>query len=171
MCTSPTTMTDVNTMKPTLATFIQQRRLARSLNLAQVAEKSGIALGILEQLEEGRLLFLSVMNRGRLARVLKCVPQELKQYEREAPHVQTGAVALEHVNVHHIAFFNNGKRLPLKEMERHPEGFWPCPDCGGELLTRTHLREDLDYQAWLVFKLRCSHCLFKLDHEVRAETL
>ncbi len=157
--------------RPSLASVLQARRNALDLPLPVVAEKSGLSLALLEQLEEGRLHFLSVMNRTRLTRVLKMTPTELKQYETPPPITLTGDVVLQSIDYHLVAHFNNGKRLPLKEMERNAEGFWPCPDCGAELTTLTHLREDLEHKAWVVFKIRCTHCLFKLDHETLADTL
>jgi hypothetical protein len=157
--------------RPSLASVLQARRNALDLPLPVVAEKSGLSIALLEQLEEGRLHFMSVMNRTRLTRVLKMTPAELKQYETPPPITLTGNVVLQSVDYHLVAHFNNGKRLPLKEMERNAEGFWPSPDCGAELTTLTHLREDLEHKAWVVFKIRCTHCLFKLDHETLADTL
>jgi transcriptional regulator with XRE-family HTH domain len=164
-------MESLEKSRPSLASVIQARRHALDLSLAVVAEKSGVSLALLEQLEEGRLHFMSVMNRTRLTRVLKITPAELKQYETPPPLTRMGEVVLQSVDYHLVAHFNNGKRLPLREMERNAEGFWPCPDCGAELTTLTHLREDLEHKAWVVFKIRCTHCLFKLDHEAGADSL
>ncbi len=155
----------------TLARLIQAKRDALHLTRQALSEKSGLPLGVLEQLEEGRLLFLSVTNRTRLARSLKMTPQELKQVESPPPITLLGDVHLLQIDRTHVAHFNNGKRLALKEMDRNNEGFWPCPDCGGELITNTFLREDLENKSWTVFKIHCSHCLFKLDYETETETL
>jgi hypothetical protein len=155
----------------TLARLIQGKRETLNLSREALSEKSGLPLGVVEQLEEGRLLFLSVTNRTRLARSLKMTLQEIKQVESPPPITLLGDLRLLHVDASHVAHFNNGKRLALKEMERNNEGFWPCPDCGGELVTNTFLREDLENKSWTVFKIHCSHCLFKLDYETETEHL
>jgi transcriptional regulator with XRE-family HTH domain len=148
-----------------LAQFLQNTRDRLDMSCENLAVKSGVSLGLIQQLEEGRLNFLSVMNRSRLARVLKITPTEIKQHEIEPPDVLLGNVKLVTVDRNHIAFFNNQKRLALKEMDRNPDGFWPCPDCGAPLDTVTHAREDLEHNPLVAYKIRCTHCLFTLKHE------
>jgi|GEM_PF-394197 len=148
-----------------LARFLQAARERMDISRETLAVKSGLSLGLVQQLEEGRLNFLSVMNRSRLARVLKMTPNEIKHHEIEPPEVLLGNVKLVTVDRNHIAFFNNHKRLALKEMDRNPDGFWPCPDCGAPLHTLSHLREDLEHNPWVAYKIRCTHCLFSLKHE------
>jgi hypothetical protein len=130
-----------------------------------LAEKAGMPLAVLEQIEEGRLNFLSHTQRSRLARVLKITPREIRATEIAPPIYQPHDVKLESISGEAIAHFNNGKRLPLREMERNPEGFWPCPACGAGLRTHSSVREDLQHFSWLAYRVRCVECLFKLDFE------
>ena len=62
-----------------LAEFIQKRREHAGLSIIGLANKTNIKLEILEDIEAGKELFLSVTQRQQLARVLKCSPKELKQ--------------------------------------------------------------------------------------------
>lgn len=152
-------------LRQTLATLIQTARRQRGWDTTTLAERSNIAHALIEQVEEGRLNFLSQTQRSRLANVLKLHISDIKAVEIEPPIYQLGEVVLEFVTNDLVACFNNGKRLPLQEMERNPEGFWPCPDCGASLHTVTRNREDLQHNAWVAFTIRCTECLFTLKHE------
>ena len=66
-----------------LAEFIQKRREKAGLSITGLANKTNIKLEILEDIESGKELFLSVTQRQQIARVLKCSPKELKEHERE----------------------------------------------------------------------------------------
>jgi transcriptional regulator with XRE-family HTH domain len=151
--------------RKTLAELIQHARNARGWDIPTLAERSNVSSALIEQLEEGRLNFLSQTQRSRLANVLKLHISDLKAVEIEPPIYQLGDVTLEYITDDLIACFNNGKRLALHEMERNPEGFWPCPDCGAALHTVTRDREDLKHNALVAFTIRCSECLFTLKHE------
>ena len=48
-----------------------------------LANKTNIKLEIIEDIESGKELFLSVTQRQQLARVLKVSPKEIKQYRIE----------------------------------------------------------------------------------------
>ena len=61
-----------------LAEFIQVRREKVGLSITGLANKTNIKLEILEDIESGKELFLSVTQRQQLARVLKCSHKELK---------------------------------------------------------------------------------------------
>ena len=66
-----------------LAEFIQSRREKAGYSTYGLADRAGIAIEVLEDIESGKELFLSVTQRQKLARVLKCSPSEIKKYERE----------------------------------------------------------------------------------------
>jgi transcriptional regulator with XRE-family HTH domain len=151
--------------RQTLANLIQNARSQRGWDVMTLAERSNISRALIEQVEEGRLNFLSQTQRSRLANVLKLHISDIKAVEIEPPIYQLGDVELEYVTTDLMACFNNGKRLPLHEMERNPEGFWPCPDCGAGLHTVTRTREDLKHNVLLAFTIRCTECLFTLKHE------
>jgi transcriptional regulator with XRE-family HTH domain len=151
--------------RQSLAHLIQTARNQRGWDVFTLAERSNVSHAMIEQVEEGRLNFLSQTQRSRLAQVLKLPVSEIKSVEIEPPIYQLGDVALDYVTRDLIACFNNGKRLPLLEMERNPQGFWPCPDCGAGVHTTTRTREDLQHNTLLAFTLRCTECLFTVKHE------
>jgi ribosome-binding protein aMBF1 (putative translation factor) len=65
-----------------LAEFIIKKREKAGLSITGLANKTNIKLEILEDIEAGKELFLSVTQRQQIARVLKISPKELKEYER-----------------------------------------------------------------------------------------
>ena len=65
-----------------LAEFIQKRREKAGLSITGLAGRTNIKLELLEDIEAGKELFLSVTQRQQIARVLKCSPQELKMREK-----------------------------------------------------------------------------------------
>ena len=72
-----------------LAEFIQKKREKAGLSITGLAHKTNIKLDVLEDIESGKELFLSVTQRQQLARALKCSPQDLKMREREFKFVLT----------------------------------------------------------------------------------
>ena len=65
-----------------LAEFIHTRREKIGYSVSGLADRAGINIEFLEDVESGKELFLSVTQRQKLARVLKCSPNEIKKYER-----------------------------------------------------------------------------------------
>ena len=65
-----------------LAEFIQKHREKAGLSITGLANKTNIKPEILDDIESGKELFLSVTQRQQIARVLKISPKELKEYER-----------------------------------------------------------------------------------------
>ena len=61
-----------------LAEFIQQRREKAGYSIYGLADRASIAVEVLEDIESGRELFLPVTIRQKLARALKCSPNEIK---------------------------------------------------------------------------------------------
>jgi hypothetical protein len=147
---------------------VQEARVAKTLTTPQLAEKARLPLSFVEQLEEGQVVFLSQYQRGLLARALSLEPAEIKRLELwhheafstwEVPELVSQQPTTGHL------FFSNGKSLPLREMQRHPEGFWPCPHCGANVGCLTRLLED--HEGFLVLKSRvtCTACLFQCSVE------
>ena len=62
-------------MKKTLAQFVQQKRDDLGLSPKGLAMKSGLELPLIEDIEAGKELFLSVTVRQNLAKGLKCHPE------------------------------------------------------------------------------------------------
>ncbi|MCS6267674.1 MAG: helix-turn-helix domain-containing protein [Vampirovibrio sp.] len=152
----------------TLALLVQEARVAKNLTTLQLAEKARLPLSFVEQLEEGQVIFLSQYQRGLLARALSLEPMEIKRLELWSHESfstwEVPTLSSHHPQTGHL-LFTNGKSLPLKEMQRHPEGFWPCPHCGASVRCLTSLLED--HEGFLVLKSRltCTACLFQCSVE------
>ena len=63
-----------------LAEFIIETREKAGFSTYGLANKACIDLQTLEDIESGRELFLAVTTRQKLARALKCSPNEIKKY-------------------------------------------------------------------------------------------
>ena len=61
-----------------LAEFIHTRREKMGYSVSGLADRAGISIEFLEDVESGKELFLPVTQRQKLARVLKCSPNEIK---------------------------------------------------------------------------------------------
>ena len=125
-----------------LAEFLQKRREKAGLSITGLANKTNIKLEILEDIESGKELFLSVTQRQQLARVLKCSIKELKEHERE---FRFDVVREESID--------NLKRKILNH-----ETNLKCPICGEPLITRIAKMYDLEDNLILVPKARCTKC-------------
>ncbi len=152
----------------TLATLVQEARVAKNLTTTQLAEKARLPLSFVEQLEEGQIIFLSQYQRGLLAKALSVEPIAIKRLELWSHEAfsawEVPTLTTQQPHTGHL-LFSNGKSLPLKEMQRHPEGFWPCPHCGSSVRCLTSQLED--HEGFLVLKSRitCTACLFQVSVE------
>lgn len=129
-----------------LAEFIQQRREKAGLSLSGLANKTNIKIEVLEDIEAGKELFLSVTQRQQLARVLKCSPKELKEYERSYEFQVVSDDVLEDLK---------SKILNRKTNLR-------CPMCGEPLVTRIAKMYDIEDNLVLQPKAHCVKCVFQI---------
>ena len=129
-----------------LAEFLQKRREKAGLSITGLANKTNIKLEILEDIESGKELFLSVTQRQQLARVLKCSIKELKEHERE---FRFDVVREESID--------NLKRKILNH-----ETNLKCPICGEPLITRIAKMYDLEDDLVLQPKAHCVKCIFQI---------
>ena len=67
----------------TLAQFIQRKREALGLTPLGLSHKCNVPTVVIEEIEAGRELFLSVTIRQNLAKGLKCSPEEIKILEKD----------------------------------------------------------------------------------------
>ena len=130
----------------TLAEFIQKRREHAGLSIIGLADKTNIKLEILEDIESGKELFLSVPQRQQLARVLKCSPKELKQYERS----------------YEFQIVSDETIDDLKRRILNHETNLKCPMCGEPLITRIAKMYDLEDNLVLQPKAHCVKCVFQI---------
>lgn len=130
----------------TLAEFIQKRREKAGLSIIGLADKTNIKLEFLEDIESGKELFLSVPQRQQLARVLKCSPKELKQYERS----------------YEFQIVSDETIDDLKRRILNHETNLKCPMCGEPLITRIAKMYDLEDNLVLQPKAHCVKCVFQI---------
>ncbi len=129
-----------------LAEFIQKKRETAGLSISGLAAKSNIKLEILEDIEAGKELFLSVTQRQQLARVLKCSPQDLKIREKEYRFEVIGDEVIDN----------------LKQRILNHETNLKCPICGEPLITRIAKMRDLEDNQILQPKAHCVKCIFQI---------
>lgn len=129
-----------------LAEFIQTRREKAGYSIYGLADRASIELEVLEDIEAGRELFLSVTQRQKLARALKCSPSEIKKYEREYEFEMVSDEIID----------------DLKSKILRRETNLRCPLCGEPLVTRIARMHDLEDNLVLQPKAHCVKCVFQI---------
>ena len=129
-----------------LAEFIRNKREKIGLSIIGLANKTNIKIEILEDIESGKELFLSVTQRQQIARVLKCAPAELKALERSYEFETVSFEVIE--------------ELKSKILRR--ETNLRCPLCGEPLITRIARMQDLEDNVVLQPKAHCCKCIFQI---------
>ena len=129
-----------------LAEFIQKRRENAGLSVSGLAKKTNIKQEILEDIEAGKELFLSVTQRQQIARVLKCSPKELKSHERD----------------YKFEIESNDTIDEVKTKILNRETNLRCPLCGEPLVTRIARMYDLEDNLILQPKAHCVKCVFQI---------
>lgn len=130
----------------TLARFVQEKREQVGLSVTGLARKSNISAEIIEEIESGKELFLPVTVRQNLAKGLKCLPEEIKKYEKD---FSTDFVPLSVID-------------SLKELILNGAGGLKCPKCGADLITKVERMYDLEDNLVLHPKAHCSKCVFQI---------
>lgn len=130
----------------TLARFVQERREQVGLSVTGLAKKSNVSAEIIEEIESGKELFLPVTVRQNLAKGLKCLPEDIKKYEKD---FSTDFVPL-------------GVIDSLKELILNGAGGLKCPKCGADLITKVERMYDLEDNLVLHPKAHCSKCVFQI---------
>lgn len=132
----------------TLAQFVQKKRDNLGLSPKGLAQKSNLDLRIIEDIEAGKDLFLSVTVRQNLAKGLKCQPEEIKALEKEFNLPVTSVEIIE----------------SLKELILNGAGGLKCPVCGAPLVTKVERMYDWEDNLVLHPKAHCSKCVFQITH-------
>lgn len=130
----------------TLAQFLQKKREEAGLTLTGLAMRCNFDVGILEELEAGKDLFMSVTVRQALAKELKCEPYEIKELEKD---FTTYLVSQEIID-------------SIKELILSGAGGLKCPKCSADLVTRVAKLYDLEDNLVLHPKAHCSKCAFHI---------
>lgn len=131
----------------TLARFIQKKRKELDMTQKGLAICANIPLEIVEEVEDGKALFLSVTVRQALAKVLKCEASEIKKLEKD--EIGTNEVSPEVIE-------------SLKELILNGAGGLKCPKCGAPLDTRIAKMYDLEDNLILHPKAHCTKCPFQI---------
>ena len=129
-----------------LAEFISNKRELAGYSMLGLASKASISIELLEEIESGKELFLSVTTRQKLARALKCSPADIKKYERE---YEFEIVSDEKIDLLKMAILNRETNLK-------------CPVCGEPLITRIARMHDLEDNLVLQPKAHCVKCVFQI---------
>ena len=130
----------------TLAKFIQNKREALDLTRKALAISANIPLNDIDEIEEGKVLFLSTTVRQSLAKVLKCEPEDIKALEKDISSDITSPEIIE----------------SLKELILNGAGGLKCPKCGAPLETRIAKMYDLEDNLILHPKAHCTKCPFQI---------
>jgi transcriptional regulator with XRE-family HTH domain len=130
----------------TLARFIQSKRKELDMSQKGLAIAANLPLEIIEEVEDGKALFLSVTARQALAKVLKCEAEEIKALEKD---IATDIVSPEVIE-------------SLKELILNGAGGLKCPKCGAPLDTRIAKMYDLEDNLVLHPKAHCTKCPFQI---------
>lgn len=129
-----------------LAEFIQTKREQAGLSIYGLADRTSIAIEVLEDIEAGKELFLPVTSRQKLARVFKCSPNDIRKYEREYEFQVISDEVIDNIKFSILQHKTNLK----------------CPICGEPLITRIAKSYDLDDNLILTPKAHCTKCVFQL---------
>ena len=130
----------------TLARFIQSKRKELDMTQKGLAIAANLPLEIIEEVEDGKALFLSVTARQALAKVLRCEADEIKALEKD--------IAADIVSPEVIE--------SLKELILNGAGGLKCPKCGAPLETRIAKMYDLEDNLVLHPKAHCTKCPFQI---------
>jgi len=130
----------------TLAQFVQQKRDKLGFSPLGLARKCNLDLKIIEEIEAGKELFLSVTVRQNLAKGLKCNPDEIKELEKDFS----------------VNFVSQEVIESLKELILNGAGGLVCPKCDALLVTRIAKLYDLEDNLMLHPKAHCSKCVFQI---------
>ncbi len=130
----------------TLAKFIHEKREELGYTVKGLSIAANIPLNEIEEIEEGKTLFLSVTVRQALAKALKCEPDEIKSLEKD---VTDNIISPEVIE-------------SLKELIINGAGGLKCPRCGAPLQTRIAKMYDLEDNLVLHPKAHCTKCPFQI---------
>lgn len=130
----------------TLAQFIQKRRDDLGMSPRGLAAKCNIDLGLIEDIEAGKELFLPVTIRQNLAKGLKCSPEEIKKLEKDFSNDLVSPQIIE----------------SLKELILKGAGGLKCPKCGAPLVTKISQMYDLEDNLVVQPKAHCTKCVFQI---------
>ena len=123
----------------TLAQFVQKKRDDLGLSPKGLAARCNLDQNLIEEIEAGKELFLSVTVRQNLAKGLKWAPEEIKKLEIDFDNTFVSEQIIE----------------SLKELILKGAGGLKCPKCGATDIS-------LNPRSG---KLRCNFCRYEFEPE------
>lgn len=136
-----------------LAQCLQQERANRRWTREQLAEKAAMPLALLQELEEGRQVFLAVAHRQRLARVLRLYPYQLEALEKP----DAGTPPPEDTST------TQAKETALNLIRQTHR----CPECQATVRIKQFRRSDMHGHGVTMVQYTCTQCLFR--HRIETE--
>ena len=130
----------------TLAKFVQKNREELGLTVKGLSIAANVPIREIEEIEEGKVLFLPVTIRQSLAKIFKCEPDEIKALEKD---ISENIISPEVIE-------------SLKELILNGAGGLKCPQCGAPLVTRIAKMYDLEDNLILHPKAHCTKCPFQI---------
>ncbi len=130
----------------TLAKFVQKHREELGLTVKGLSIAANVPSSEIEEIEEGRVLFLPVTTRQSLAKVFKCEAQEIKALEKD---ISDNIISPEIIESLKDLILNGAEGLK-------------CPQCGAPLVTRIARMYDLEDNLILHPKAHCTKCPFQI---------
>jgi len=130
----------------TLAQFVQRKRESLGLTPFGLSKKCNVPAVIIEEIEAGRELFLSVTVRQNLAKGLRCLAEEIKTLEKDFEFEE---VPMEVMDV-------------LKQRILNGETKLFCPKCKSPLKVRIEQMYDLEDNLVYTPRGHCTKCVFQV---------
>ncbi len=150
--------TSLPLLPDTLALRIQHLRIQRQLTPAQLAQKSLLTLEFVEEVEAGIQLFLTPIERQRLARILKVSSKTLLAVEKlPAP--------LKNDEDTEASESSQSFELLLYRIMQKPDLQYDCPQCKSALVIKQFDRQDMNGDPITALKIHCTQCLFRLSRD------
>ena len=132
-----------------LAQFISETRENLGLSVVGLSKKTAISVEQIEDIESGKDLFLSATLRQKLAKGLKILPSEIKEYER---------IILDAFDMVSESYIQSIKRAIIEGQTDNLR----CPVCSSQLITKIVKLYDLENNIALHPKAQCSKCSFQI---------
>lgn len=132
----------------TLAGRVQYLRELNNLSKEQLATSSNLQLSIINDIEEGRDIFLSVTVRQKLSKALRVSLNTIKEVEKKVSNIEyTDQDVIDNIKFNILS----GK------LEGHN-----CPKCNNPLICKTVTLRDLEDNPVIHPKARCKKCPFQI---------
>lgn len=133
-----------------LAMFITEARENIGLSSLLLAKRANLSEQQVQDIEDGKELFLSSTVRQKLAKALKLNPSDIKIYEKNVD-IHYGGKNTKEFEDYARMKMNIGETDDLR-----------CPVCGSEMIFRTVKRYDLEDNLILHHKAACKKCPYQI---------